>query len=218
MAKQVITARLEPEKIEAVARLAEETGRTESDVVRRFVPGTPWPDVFLAAAYLDDDRDPLAVPALLMAEGLRSILDTTSKGIKRSYTNPIIAPYAIAQLFLEWEDGHATLTGVEGPLGNRFKLVKGPDGFLPEPNPEFDRWPPPEEMAEFTTQLSSGDPATRIEAGARLLRRVRKNTGPAVWETIGKAVAGDADAVAELGWIAAESRPGNRPKAEGGDS
>ena len=192
--KRVTTMRLGDADREALAALSAAWGQNESEIVRRLIPTGPWLD---AIRLVPQKRgDPIIAPRRLMADGLRKLMATSANGIKAEYLDAITGPDEVARLFVEWQDGLSTFLGLVGPLGNRFVLVEGEYGFLPEPNPD---WVAPQiqELVKVAlADLGSPELPKRIEAGARLVQRLDLSADRVA--LLGRAISGDVVALEEL--------------------
>ena len=192
--KKITTMRLGEADDEALAALSAASGQSKSEIVRRLIPTGPW----LAALQIvaKEGADPISAPRRLMANELRKALATSANGIKAEYLDAIADPDAIAQLFVEWHDGLSTLLGLAGPLGNRFVLVEGEYGFLPEPNPDWVAPQIQELIRGALDDLRSADLTVRIGAGARLVQRLDLSADRV--NLLGRAISGDAGALEDL--------------------
>ena len=198
MAKKTKTfgVRLDSQQVKFAEHLSAALGQPETTLLRRLVPTPPWGDVFLAYTRVSGETDPMAAPRLLMADGLRKLMATSASGPRSEYLDAIVCPDTIGQIFLEWCDGLSTLHGAVGPLGNRFVLVEGEYGFLPEPNPD---WVAPQiqELVKLAlADLRSSELPKRIEAGARLVQRLDLSADRVA--LLGRAIIGDVVALEEL--------------------
>lgn len=138
----------------------------------------------------------------LMALGLKAVMSRDSHGVRASYLNPITDSQSIGELYVQWLDGHATVNGVQGPLGNRYTLEESAGGWLPVLNAEFSRWP--RDVAELLDSLGSPDARERLLAGYLLMDKSGRHVGPHVHALVSKAVGGDAEALAALAEIVKE--------------
>lgn len=188
--------RLDDRQIDFAERLSNAVGLAETTALRRLVPTAPWDQAFANFARMTGEADVLAVPLKLMADGLRKFLAMTRDGIKAEYTDVLLNPNDVAGLFVEWCDGFATKNGWVGPLGNKYTLVEGEYGHMPEPNPA---WVAPKVhnlIAAATANLRSPDLKTRIAAGGDLVQGL--DLSPDRAALLGRAIAGDAAAADEL--------------------
>jgi len=179
---------------EALAALSAAWGQSESEIVRRLIPTGPWLD---AIRLVPQERGgPIIAPRLLMADGLRKLMVTSANGIKAEYLDAITGPDEVARLFVEWQDGLSTLSGAVGPLGNRFHLVDGPSGSLPELNPKWLDLQVQDLIRGVLDDLRSDDLTARIGAGARLVQRLDLSADRV--SLLGRAIGGDTVALEEL--------------------
>jgi len=179
---------------EALAALSAAWGQSESEIVRRLIPTGPWLD---AIRLVPQERGgPIIAPRLLMADGLRKLMVTSANGIKAEYLDAITGPDEVARLFVEWQDGLSTLSGAVGPLGNRFHLVDGPSGSLPELNPKWLDLQVQDLIRGVLDDLRSDDLTARIGAGARLVQRLDLSADRV--SLLGRAISGDTVALEEL--------------------
>ena len=192
--KRVTTMRLGDADREALAALSAAWGQNESEIVRRLIPTGPWLD---AIRLVPQERGgPIIAPRLLMADGLRKLMVTSANGIKAEYLDAITGPDEVARLFVEWQDGLSTLSGAVGPLGNRFHLVDGPSGSLPELNPKWLDLQVQDLIRGVLDDLRSDDLTARIGAGARLVQRLDLSADRV--SLLGRAISGDTVALEEL--------------------
>lgn len=192
--KRVTTMRLGDADREALAALSAAWGQSESEIVRRLIPTGPWLD---AIRLVPQERGgPIIAPRLLMADGLRKLMVTSANGIKAEYLDAITGPDEVARLFVEWQDGLSTLSGAVGPLGNRFHLVDGPSGSLPELNPKWLDLQVQDLIRGVLDDLRSDDLTARIGAGARLVQRLDLSADRV--SLLGRAISGDTVALEEL--------------------
>lgn len=192
--KRVTTMRLGDADREALAALSAAWGQSESEIVRRLIPTGPWLD---AIRLVPQERGgPIIAPRLLMADGLRKLMVTSANGIKAEYLDAITGPDEVARLFVEWQDGLSTLSGAVGPLGNRFHLVDGPSGSLPELNPKWLDLQVQDLIRGVLDDLRSDDLTARIGAGARLVQRLDLSADRV--SLLGRAIGGDTVALEEL--------------------
>ena len=192
--KRVTAMRLGDADREALAALSAAWGQSESEIVRRLIPTGPWLD---AIRLVPQERGgPIIAPRLLMADGLRKLMVTSANGIKAEYLDAITGPDEVARLFVEWQDGLSTLSGAVGPLGNRFHLVDGPSGSLPELNPKWLDLQVQDLIRGVLDDLRSDDLTARIGAGARLVQRLDLSADRV--SLLGRAISGDTVALEEL--------------------
>ena len=192
--KRVTTMRLGDADREALAALSAAWGQSESEIVRRLIPTGPWLD---AIRLVPQERGgPIIAPRLLMADGLRKLMVTSANGIKAEYLDAITGPDEVARLFVEWQDGLSTLSGAVGPLGNRFHLVDGPSGSLPELNPKWLDLQAQDLIRGVLDDLRSDDLTARIGAGARLVQSLGLSADRV--NMLGRAIGGDTVALEEL--------------------
>ena len=192
--KRVTTMRLGDADREALAALSAAWGQSESEIVRRLIPTGPWLD---AIRLVPQERGgPIIAPRLLMADGLRKLMVTSANGIKAEYLDAITGPDEVARLFVEWQDGLSTLSGAVGPLGNRFHLVDGPSGSLPELNPKWLDLQVQDLIRGVLDDLRSDDLTARIGAGARLVQSLGLSADRV--NMLGRAIGGDTVALEEL--------------------
>ena len=201
--KRVTAMRLGDADREALAALSAAWGQSESEIVRRLIPTGPWLD---AIRLVPQERGgPIIAPRLLMADGLRKLMVTSANGIKAEYLDAITGPDEVARLFVEWQDGLSTLSGAVGPLGNRFHLVDGLSGSLPELNPEWVSRQVQDLIRGVLADLRSADLAARIGAGVRLAQRLDLSADRV--SLLGRAIGGDTVALEELTAALIEPKP-----------
>ena len=169
----------DPERA-AIADLARTQERSESDVIRR-----------------------------LVADGLRRKMERAAHSIKSEYLDALHDPAAVSDLFLRWADAMCAAAGVPGPLGSKYRLREGPQGYLPAPI-SADR--PEINIKQMLAALRSADLEERIAAGIVLATSLGAGfrlTGedatdfeyliaPEWSDLIGRAMAGESAAVDEL--------------------
>jgi hypothetical protein len=201
---QVIGLRVNAKEAAVVAKLQAATAQSEQSTLRELIPDDAWSTVLIAHAGAKMTTPARALYALA-AEGLRSVMTRSNRGIKRQWLDSMTLD-SLPAVFAEWRDGLATELGQPGILGNRFRLVDGPNGSLPE------RIAPTATVASLLDALRSPDMVVRIDAGKSLALSIGAGLklagetaedvdniiGPQLSAILGRAMAGESSAVDEL--------------------
>jgi hypothetical protein len=93
--------RLNDEQETLIRDLAAALSLPEATIIRRFVPEGPWDAAFYLAARHAGEPDVMKMPAKLMADGLRRLMEQSARPPKSS-TAEGIAPARILEAFRAW--------------------------------------------------------------------------------------------------------------------